>query len=119
MTDIYEIKENDREPVLPVNVVDENDAAVDLTNVNDVRLLVVNSSTGATIVDTTLLGDADFTWVDQANGQMQYAWKANEATPVCEFEVEVHVTWASGKPQAFPTNGTARGQIRARKVALA
>lgn len=105
---VYMIKQKDLLPVLELTLLDENAAAVDLTNATEVRVIILDKA-NATLVDKT---DADASVTYTAlTGRVDYAWVSPDTDVTTTFKVEVQVTWTGGKTQRFPTQGYTTGKI--------
>lgn len=101
----FVIKRQDRRPVLRAQLLDENDAPVDLTGAS-VRFLMTNKLGQAPVVN------APAAIVDPASGTLEYQWAAGDTdVPGC-YVAEFEVTFPDGTKRTFPGDGYIYMEIR-------
>lgn len=95
----FVITQGDRAPALVVTLLDAAGAPVNLTAASGVTFTMRDASLGAIKVNA---GAATF--VDQAGGQVSYAWAAGDTDTVGSYEAKFTVTWNDATQTSFPTD---------------
>lgn len=94
-----QVKRNDRAPFVRATLFDEDDVAVNLTGAS-VRFVMKTTEAAP-----TEKVNAPMTLVNAAGGIVEYQWAVGDTDTAGSFVAEFEVTYASGVPQTFPTNG--------------
>lgn len=87
----------DSEPSFNVQILDRNLLALDLTSAVSVEFRA-KLTTGA----TTITRSGSF--VDQANGRVKFTWTTSDLAVVGIYNLQVRVTWATGRWSSHPNN---------------
>ncbi len=105
MTTTVKFKQNDTLPNLDVTLVDDDDAAI---NVSGATIRFLMRAPGS----TTTKVDAAGSIVSAADGQVRYSWAAGDLDTVGSYDAEFQVTFGSGGVRTFPTDGYLRIVVR-------
>lgn len=87
----------DSEPSFDVQILDRNGLPLDLTAATAVEFRA-KLTTGA----TTITRAGSFT--DRANGRCRFTWTTTDLATVGIWNVQVRVTWATGRWSSHPNN---------------
>lgn len=90
------IKQGDTSPALVATLLDENNAALDLTGVTSVTFSM-KTPDGDPKVD-----EASATVEDAGNGVVKYQWISTDTDEDGRYDGEFAVTWADGTITRFP-----------------
>lgn len=93
----YEIKRNDRRPRWRVQLL-ANGSPLDLTSALSARFIM---KTGVSIK----INRQAMSFIDRANGIVEYAWAAGDTDTSGTYNAEVEVDWGGSEFQTFPSTG--------------
>ena len=94
--DFY-IKQEDTAPPLTATLVDENEAAVPLTNASGVVFHMIDPGNG-----TPKIEDGAVSIIDAPGGRVSYLWQAGDTDDPGDYDGEFEVTWDDGTKTSFP-----------------
>jgi len=101
----FEIKRGALEPALKLRATQATGDPIDLTGAV-VVLRMRNHVTGAMkITDVACVVTAPLT------GDFEYRWAGTDTDTPGDYEVEVHVTFLTGRLLVLPTGGVKRGRV--------
>lgn len=99
MGNLFEMKRNDRLPILNIQLQDDDGTVIDLSGCT-VNLYMRNSK------DVLVLSTAMDITSPATLGQVTYSWAAVDTQYSGNFKAEVEITYAStGKKLTVPTSG--------------
>lgn len=92
------LKKDDLEPKYIATLRNADGTPVDLTNATTVSLIVKQQGGVKSF-------KAAGSFLDRANGQVQYTWASGNTDTVGTFQMEWEVIWPTNRPETFPNNG--------------
>ena len=98
----FRVKQNDLEPSLLVQLLDDETPLTNLAGASSVRCVITTRDKSTEIADRTM------EVVDADNGWVEMTLQAGDTATVGYFIFEIEVTWPNARPQTFPVNGYGR-----------
>lgn len=104
LTDSFVIKQGDTRPSLRTTLRDANGNAIN-GSAATVRFHMRKQRSATAVID------APATWVDQANGVVEYAWQTGDTDVAGIFDYDFQVTFSDDTIESFPNAGADQLEI--------
>ena len=102
MTDTFTIKQNDLEPPLRVQLLDDETPLTNLATASAIRCIITTRD------KLTEVADRAMSVTDSANGWVEMTLIAGDTDTIGRYIFEIEVMWPGSRPQTFPANGYGR-----------
>lgn len=93
----FHLKQGDRRPHFPAQLLNSEGTAEDLTGATTVQLKWTEPDGTARLEDMTV--------TNATEGRVLYAWQVGDTDEPGRYQAEIVVTWPTGEPQTFPAQG--------------